>query len=181
MFIYNLSLSNLINKNSFNDFNKINSAKELYENSFPRYERRDWEEIIRYEQNNKIFNFFTIDIEQNFCGIVSIWHFNEFIYIEHFAIKNEYRNKGIGSKILEILKKQYNLPIVLEVEPPGSCITKKRISFYIRNGFFILKDKYIQPPYSKNLPACEMKIMTTKAGISFQKVKNILYKEVYKQ
>ena len=181
MFINNLSLAKLITQNSFNDFDKVNSAKELYEKSFPKYERRDWEEILQYEQNNKIFNFFTINIEQNFCGIVSVWHFYEFIYIEHFAIKNDYRNNGIGSKILELLKKQYNLPIVLEVEPPENRIAKKRINFYTRNGFSTLNDKYIQPPYSKDLPACEMKIMTTNADISFQKIKNVLYKEVYKQ
>jgi len=158
-----------------------NFAKQIYIDCFPKEERRDWEKFIYILEHDTKFSLYIIKEEDNYFGIVTVWEFEKFIYIEHFAIKQTFRNKNIGSRLLQLLKETYSMPIVLEIEPPQDDITTKRRNFYQRNGFLLLDNHYMQPSYSNNLPQVEMKIMTTENIIPFEEIKNTLYKYVYFQ
>ena len=48
-----------------------------------------------------------------------------------------YRNSGIGAQVLKTLHQESDLPIVGEAEPPVSEMQKRRIAFYLRNGFHV--------------------------------------------
>ncbi|MGP1514982.1 MAG: GNAT family N-acetyltransferase [Bacteroidales bacterium] len=156
-----------------------NFAQNIYISNFPRQERRLWSEVMEMTINNKSFNFYIIKCRNYSLGIVSVWKFEEFIYIEHFAIDKRLRNCGIGSYVLQLIKECYASPIVLEVEPLKDELTARRINFYKRNGFYLLKDRYVQPPYNINLPSVEMQIMTTSQYILFEQIRSTLYKNVY--
>lgn len=117
------------------------------------------------------------------AGFLAVWEFESFIYIEHFAVDPSLRNSGTGSAMLQELVKQYQKPICLEVELPEDELTRRRIGFYERNGFVFNEYPYIQPPISKGKSPVPLRIMTYKSEITreeFQKMKEILYRRVYK-
>ena len=117
------------------------------------------------------------------AGFLAVWEFKSFIYIEHFAVDPALRNSGTGSAMLQELVKQYQKPICLEVELPEDELTRRRIGFYERNGFVFNEYPYIQPPISKGKSPVPLRIMTYKNEITreeFQKMKEILYRRVYK-
>ena len=72
----------------------------LYEKSFPIYERRTLDTHIKALDDE---NFYCTYITENntFIGILFYWKLEEFIYIEHFAIDESLRGKGYGSKVLK--------------------------------------------------------------------------------
>ena len=116
------------------------------------------------------------------AGFLAVWEFESFIYIEHFAVDPALRNSGTGSAMLQELK-QYQKPICLEVELPEDELTRRRIGFYERNGFVFNEYPYIQPPISKGKSPVPLRIMTYRSEITreeFQKMKEILYRRVYK-
>ena len=117
------------------------------------------------------------------AGFLAVWEFESFIYIEHFAVDPALRNSGTGSAMLQELVKQYQKPICLEVELPEDELTRRRIGFYERNGFVFNEYPYIQPPISKGRSPVPLRIMTYRSEITreeFQKMKEILYRRVYK-
>ena len=117
------------------------------------------------------------------AGFLAVWEFESFIYIEHFAVDPALRNSGTGSAMLQELVKQYQKPICLEVDLPEDELTRRRIGFYERNGFVFNEYPYIQPPISKGKSPVPLRIMTYKSEITreeFQKMKEILYRRVYK-
>ena len=117
------------------------------------------------------------------AGFLAVWEFESFIYIEHFAVDPALRNSGTGSALLQELVKQYQKPICLEVELPEDELTRRRIGFYERNGFVFNEYPYIQPPISKGKSPVPLRIMTYRSEITreeFQKMKEILYRRVYK-
>ena len=117
------------------------------------------------------------------AGFLAVWELESFIYIEHFAVDPSLRNSGTGSAMLQELVKQYQKPICLEVELPEDELTRRRIGFYERNGFIFNEYPYIQPPISKGKSPVPLRIMTYKSEITreeFQKMKEILYRRVYK-
>ena len=117
------------------------------------------------------------------AGFLAVWEFESFIYIEHFAVDPALRNSGTGSAMLKELVKQYQKPICLEVELPEDELTRRRIGFYKRNGFVFNEYPYIQPPISKGKSPVPLRIMTYGEAITretFEAMKNVLYRSVYK-
>lgn len=162
-------------------------AEELYIQSFPQDERRDFPIIYKLIGKEK-FDFFVITDEKENnkpVGIISLWDFSYFSYIEHFAVKKNLQNKGYGSKILDIIKGKVTKPIVIEVEPSNSLEAIRRINFYKRKEFTIVDEKYIQPSYSPERNSIPMQLMITTTNDSLQQfsIKEIistLYHNVYK-
>jgi ribosomal protein S18 acetylase RimI-like enzyme len=161
----------------------VEFSKNLYENSFPEEERREFSQLIDIYKNHKLE--LNIIIQENqLVGILNQWKFDEVLYIEHLAIHPEYRNKKIATKLLEELSKKHKT-IVLEVELPTDEVSRKRIAFYQRAGFCIEPYNYYQPPYRKGEKAIQMHIMTkTKTPIKkeeYQTIIDIIRKKVYEK
>lgn len=71
----------------------------------------------------------------------------------------------------------------MEVEPPVDELTTRRVAFYMRNGLNFNSYPYIQPSITKGQKPIPLFIMTSKSQIdeqTFNKIKSILYKNVYK-
>ncbi|MBP3253304.1 MAG: GNAT family N-acetyltransferase [Bacteroidales bacterium] len=168
-----------LSKLCFSDSDKTENCKQLYFASFPKDERRLWEDIYRLQTDNTCFNFFSVTFNGEFAGIASVWVFEKMVYIEHFAISKAKRCHGIGSKVLEELKALYQKPIVLEIDVPNDCISERRAEFYRRNGFFMHNYFYLQPPYKKGLNSVEMKIMSDSDALTFDYIRSVLYSKVY--
>lgn len=160
----------------------LSEARQIYTSSFPLCEQRPWNSIICPQSDHGpiLRGVFTPD--NTLAAIVSYWHFDRFIYIEHLATSPEMRGNGLGAGALRLLGQiDPDKPVVLEVEPPAddNPLAARRIGFYRRNGFFLLDHEYIQPPYAPGLPSVELKLMSTDSGIDCIETEATLHREVY--
>ncbi|MBE6748752.1 MAG: GNAT family N-acetyltransferase [Ruminococcaceae bacterium] len=114
--------------------------------AFPYEERRDEADEKKCFLKSQ-FNFCEITDNGESVGLIAFWVFKEFLFVEHIAINKEIRGKGYGSKTFELLKSQYELPIILEAESPETEMQKKRIKFYENLGFKVNSYSYTQPSY----------------------------------
>lgn len=153
-----------------------NRLIQLYKDAFPPEERRPDSEIIPDDGRFCFFTIFDDDIE---IGLLTLWRFESFCYIEHFAIFPELKSKGYGSEVLRLVDD----PVVLEVEPGDvSRQAASRVEFYKRNGFRELDYDYVQPPYSPELSAVRLRLMARgNLQISAKEITAILHQEVYRQ
>ena len=171
------STVNQINESQFEEFYNI-----LFE-AFPQNELRTRSlfytlckeqknfKIISYCENGKLIAFFTL------------WEFNEFFFGDYFAVSKEQRNCGLGQKLLNEVYKIINRPLIIEVELPSEEIAKRRINFYLRNGFCENSYPYILPPMQKGYDGVEMQILSYPRPVlekEFIKIKETLYRDVYK-
>lgn len=161
-------------------------AKEIYYNSFPKNEIRNFDLLLEMVGRKELdfFIIYSIEKETKPIGIVSLWRFKEFLFIEHFAIEKSLRNKGYGSKVITKIIQDNSLPILIEIEPPTTQKALKRIEFYKRLNFSLLDFHYIQPAYSEAQKPIELKLMVSSKkwfnSRNTQKAIREIYKKVYK-
>lgn len=155
------------------------SAEVLYISSFPPEERRPWSQIADAASEPCLYGLYTG--EYIFAGIITVWKFNDFAYVEHFAVDPTKRGGGIGAQAIGELKHMLQLPVVLEVEPLDhpDPMASRRITFYERCGFTLLDYPYIQPPYAPGLPSVPLCLMTTDTGLDPSEISRTLHSKVY--
>jgi ribosomal protein S18 acetylase RimI-like enzyme len=159
----------------------FHSVWNIYEDSFPSDEKRTKDKQIELLKNKDYF-FYAL-IEKNECvGFIAIWELSGYQFFEHFAIKQELRNQGRGTKVVKMLLKN-NKKILVEVErPETSHIAKRRINFYKRLGFQLNKYNYVQPSYGNGKSPVKMNLMTSPSEIAekdYYKLRNALHLKVY--
>lgn len=168
---------------------RINTSHEHYpfveslmQTAFPLQERRNADLQREYTDNKPQFFTNIILEDKTPIGLITYWELDGFHYIEHFAIHEQYRNKGYGQQILGLIQKEIKGMIVLEVEEPTDDITYRRIAFYQRQGFVLQNAPYQQPPYHKGDKWFPMKLMTLREenfSLKFEIIKESIYKEAY--
>ena len=139
-------------------------ALKLYQISFPCHEQREefsQEKILLDSE----YHFCLIYEKDIFIGLILYWETEHFIYIEHFCILPEMRNKQYGQKTLTLLKERHKT-LILEVDPPIDNISKRRKGFYERCGFIENSFSHIHPPYHKGNEGHNLMIMTCPKRIS---------------
>ncbi|MFI3226843.1 MAG: GNAT family N-acetyltransferase [Clostridia bacterium] len=156
-------------KNS--EFDVIN---EIIEKSFPEHEIRDYDkqkELL----NNPLFNIYVMRdvLTGKIKAFISIWNIEDYIFVDHFAVSSEFRNEGLGSKILQEIKDILKKKIFLEVEPPKSEIDERRIKFYQKNGFLLNDYKYKLPSLVEGLKPMTMMIMSTGEKLTYEKFQSL--------
>lgn len=162
---------------------RFNEMWEIYEQAFPKEERRS------YEQQWKLFKkghykVLPCYIRKNdeMAGFITLWNLPAFTFVEHLAIKSDYRNQGLGAKLVKTVQDSSAKPIILEVEPPKTKIAQRRISFYERAGFYLNDYSYEQPPYEQGGNPVSLKLMSYPAPLDskqFKGVQKSLYTIVY--
>ena len=157
------------------------AAEALYLASFPPEERRDWQQIADPALMPRLLGVY--DDAAALAGFITIWPFDTFIYVEHFAVDPSRRGAGIGATAIELLRRQSELPIVLEVEPPThpDPMAPRRIRFYERCGLHLLDYDYTQPPYATGLPSVPLRLMTTDPTLSPRTIETTLHTRVYQK
>jgi len=179
-----------ININKMLDFYRIINVYDpmfsrlynLYTASFPHPERRSWDGLVHELIYEKRFFSNALLQENEFVGFLNYWKFEQFYYIEHFAVLEKMRGKNIGSDAVEMLKKQSKVPIVFEVELPVDEATRNRVHFYERLSFTLLLQEYAQPAYIDDELQVPMKLMCNDelfGNENFEAIKSTLYTEVY--
>lgn len=154
--------------------------KNLYEEAFPADERRDWSLIISPAKAG-CPSLFGIIADGHLAGMLTLWNFDRFSYVEHFVVAPAFRGKGVGSEAMrQLIEKIGNRPLVVEIEPPTSerPETLLRRDFYSRLGFSTISTDYIQPPYSSELSSVPMHLLATTI-LPSQSTAATLHREVY--
>lgn len=120
-------------------------AYELYQASFPDYERRPLEDqqaiLCRPE-----YHFQVIREGGMFAGILLYWEAEDFVFVEHLAVNPELRGRKLGSQVLNRLLAE-GKPVILEIDPPVDEISLRRQRFYHRLGFHTNPWPHVQLPY----------------------------------
>lgn len=119
----------------------------LYTEAFPENERRTITQLREWIEEKTEMYFAAITDKDELCGLIVYWQFDAFVYLEHFAVFAEMRNRKIGQQVLDHLNTLGRLPIILEAEPPLDEISERRVNYYSRNGYVVSEKEYIQPPY----------------------------------
>lgn len=157
-------------------------VEQLLTSAFPKEEHRELDLQREHTDNNASFYNNIIFHNDIPVGFIAYWDFNDFYYIEHFAITPGQRDKGYGHKVLTYIDEKLRRPIVLEVEVPVTELSIRRVSFYERLGYKLWEKQYQQPPYRKGGNYIPMYIMARgnlNCEKDFGRIKQRLYKDVY--
>lgn len=154
---------------------------EIMEASFPEDELRPREEQRALMDED----YYDIYVERNeegaIAGFLAVWRFDDFLYVDHFAVNPRLRGGGIGSRMIGALKEMSDDIICFEVELPETRDAQRRIAFYERNGFYLCEGDYTQPPISAGKQALPMKLMASVPidNARFEWIVSELYSKVY--
>lgn len=171
----------MLEKMKISDFDAINI---MIEKSFPKHEIRGYgpQKKLLDDPN---FNIYVIRDEKSeqVKAFITIWDVEDFGFVDHFAVSEEFRNEGLGSIILSETRKLINRKMFFEVDLPKDEMSKRRIGFYERNGYFLNDFQYELPPLVEGLEPMTMMIMSSDEKLTKEKLtslKNELMKIVYK-
>jgi ribosomal protein S18 acetylase RimI-like enzyme len=138
---------------------KISRIFLAYEKTFPADERRNQDQFLALLEKPECF-IFALKKEEDFVGYLILWELNGFHFLEHFEVFEQFRNLKLGSQILQVLQEKFG-KIVLESEPNHlNEMAERRINFYLRNGFSIISEDYIQPSYGKGKNAIQLFLLS---------------------
>jgi len=163
------------------DSKEFKEAWKIYKSSFSSDETRSLKSQLKL-MKNRLYNFFIVFDNDLLVAIITGWNFNNFLFVEHFAIREELRGKGMGTRLLKEYISKNKQKIILEVERPDNEVAIKRIRFYEKIGFKLNKYDYIQPSYGKNKSPVPMFLMTYPENINeseFSSIRRKIYKVVY--
>lgn len=108
--------------------------QELYESSFPDYQRRGAaDQALAFDQPAYRLDAWLTDGE--FAALMSWWNFPDARYVEHLAVSPAKRSSGIGRQMLQVWLPLAETPVVLEIDPVVDELTRRRRAFYQRVGF----------------------------------------------
>ena len=117
--------------------------------------------------------------EEKNVGYLILWELSEFIFVEHFEIFSQFRGQNFGSEVLAYLIQKHG-ELILETEPVElNTIAERRVKFYERNGFSILKKDYIQPSYGDGKNALNLFLMGTFSPEDLEKSIAEIYEIIY--
>lgn len=154
----------------------------LLEAAFPVTELREKEDQRRLLQE-ECYCLYGEKKENGFAAVFAVWEIEDFLYIEHFAVREDCRNGGYGGMLLDSLLEEKGRPAVLEVEVPEDELTRRRVGFYERHGLIYNDYPYLQPPLRKGNALLPLRLMTKPAAIdekTYERYKKSIYRIVYK-
>ena len=118
-------------------------VESLYNKAFP-VEERCPHSILITKSKKKKGQYLVIYDHNLFVGFIYVITFKDIVYIYYFAIEEDLRGKGYGTKVLTDIKKMFtNQRLILMAETLDSSANNyqerlMRNEFYKKNGFIYL-------------------------------------------
>jgi len=162
---------------------------EIYAEAFE--ERRTMDDQIKTIEKNERYNFDVVINNGNdtVLGIQGSWNFPEIgvSYIEHMAVRKEFRNQFIGSQMMrnylyEHLQTDYS---VVDIERAEIEQGKNLVNFYLRLGFKMTDFRIFLPSYDNTKLPIESKLMCysksgrTMSEAEYEKTWKTFLKQIY--
>ena len=155
-------------------------AAELYTAlcaCFVYEERREYDDFVR-TLAHPAYTMHHIVKDGVRVGFVGVWQLKTGYFVEHFAIYEPFRNRGLGGETITALEQKYG-KIVLEVEAPVEENQVRRIRFYESHGFHLNAFPYFQPSYHGE-EAVPLQVMSYPDPLPDDGVIDELYPLVYR-
>jgi GNAT superfamily N-acetyltransferase len=146
-------------------------AWKLYENSFPKEERRTFNEQETVSKDEK-YKALGIIKDNELLAILFFWIFDKNVFIEHFAVNSAFRGQSFGSKILKSFLSKYE-NVVLEIELIKDEICERRLNFYKKFDFIVNEYKHFQIPFRKDSKELELLLLSYKKPLSKEQYKSL--------
>lgn len=162
---------------------QFDEVYRLFEEAFVPAELRPYDKMKDLFEK-KEFIVYIYQNDNRIIGGMITWEFDDYIFLENFAVDSSLRGQGIGGQILSDIKAIYDgRLIVLEVEPPVDELTKRRINFYQRHQWVLNDYHYIQPKLREDADDVHLMFMSYPKTLSYQQcenIKNEITRKVYK-
>ncbi len=164
------------------EFPGFAELKLLYLRAFTSDERRDVNDLIALLETQD-FSLQMIQMYDKPAGLINLWKFPHFLFIEHIAITEQFRNRKIGETAITLIAESQDLPIVLETQYAAEDASESRVAFYQRLGFDIIDDNYEQPAYSSEKNSAKMLLLSNRAIMPdpIEEIVQQIHKTVYKK
>lgn len=157
---------------------RIRQIFDSYSSTFPEDERRGWYKFVQLFVHPKVKVLSVLNSAEN-IGYLIIWELSNYVFVEHFEVFSEFRNQKLGSHITNYLFKNYPR-IILEIEPESlNDDSKRRFSFYQRNGFNLIDEMYIQPSYGEGKKSLKLWLLANYHPENVKELKDEIYDIVY--
>lgn len=138
----------IIKKIRADDTENYNKVRKLFAASFRPCELREelrQQELLKRAEYELLGAF----EEDELYAAAAVWRFSGFSFLEHFAVSEKKRGKGMGSEMLKEIVDMFD-PVILETEKDMDEFSARRHAFYIRNGFSDCGVTYFQPQLNKD-------------------------------
>lgn len=152
---------------------RLGLIEDLYMRAFPKSERKPFGLMVQ-KQLEGTMELLSIEDENGFLGLAIFAYDKDIALLDYFAILDEKRGQGIGSRAIKALQKIYTgKRFILEIETTKkTCsdleLRKKRKEFYLRNGLHTMDFDVI-------LFGVEMEMLSNAEYLDFEE-----YLDVYK-
>ena len=133
-------------------FKDLKHIKKLFLTAFPKEERPPFYVLLQ-KRKSGTGELLVAKEDNSFVGFIHVVHYKDLIYLFFFAIKDELRGKGYGSKALkELISRYSDKRIFLAREPldsdaPNLSERVNRRNFYLKNGFTDLPIQIVEADY----------------------------------
>lgn len=155
------------------DEKRLKLIEDLYMRAFPKSERKPFKLMVQ-KQTEGTMELLSIEEENAFLGLAIFAHDKDIALLDYFAISDDMRGQGIGSRAIKALQKIYaGKRFVLEIETTKKpCddleMREHRKAFYLRNGLHTMD-------FDVNLFGVEMEVLSNGEHLNFEE-----YLDVYK-
>ena len=155
------------------DEKRLKIIEDLYLRAFPKAERKPFSLMVK-KQLEGTMEILSIEEENAFLGLAIFAHDKDIALLDYFAISDEMRGQGIGSRAIKALQKIYaGKRFVLEIETTKKpCndleLREHRKAFYLRNGLHTMD-------FDVMLFGVEMEMLSNADHLNFDE-----YLDVYK-
>lgn len=139
-------------------------AMESYAISFPFHEQREAASQVKI-MGNEEYHFNVIYDDDEMVGIILWWETENHIYVEHFCILPQMRNRKYGLKTLAALNR-IGKTIILEIDPPVDETSLHRKAFYEKAGYKANDFAHVHPPYHEGYDGHRLVVMSCPGCLS---------------
>lgn len=165
------------------EFNKV---YRIMEENFPESELRSrvkMYELLTQQDNYHIYCVGSAGRhERHVIGVVIIWELDDIVFFENFAVEKHMRGKGLAGLLFDLVVKNTNKPIVIEVAPPIEFYDRRKIRFYQNHKMIFNNHDYLMPPLKNGDDFIPQNLMSYPRPLSikdFSRIKDTIHKDVY--
>lgn len=145
------------------DDRMLTNIEKLYMTAFPKSERQPFSHLMKIQSAH----IFSLEEDNKFAGLcITIVH-DDLCLLDYFAVSDEMRGQGIGTKALYAICDYYkDKRLFLEIESTKESFAdnidyrNKRKGFYMKAGF-------VPENYEVTQVGVRMEIMTYNCNVSF--------------
>lgn len=129
----------------------LKNVKRLFISAFPPEERPPFF-VLKGKLKNNSSELLIAEDQGIFKGFLYLVTYKDLMYLFFFAVEKNFRGKGVGSKILSLLKEKYKDKRIflareqLTPDAPNYEERVNRYNFYVKNGFFNIPFEITEGP-----------------------------------